>query len=81
MADVATGTGELCVMDHTGDTKLLWDRTRPDEVDAARDTFTNLRKKGYLAYKVKTDGGQGEVITEFDPTAEKIILAPPVAGG
>ncbi len=26
-------------------------------------------------------GDKGEVITEFDPTAEKLILAPPVVGG
>lgn len=79
--EFGTGTGTLCVMDHTGDTKLMWDRARPDEVDAARATFDNLRKKGYLAYKVKADGAAGEVITEFDPTAEKVILCPPVVGG
>lgn len=73
--------GVLCTLDQTGDTKLIWDRTRPDEVDAARDTFNKLRKKGYVAYKVKADGGTGEVITEFDPSAEKIILAPAVVGG
>lgn len=81
MTAEATRTGELCVMDHTGDTKLMWDRTRPDEVDAARDTFNKLRAKGYLAYTVKPDGGSGTVITEFDPLAEKIILSPPVVGG
>lgn len=81
MEGTMTGTGELCVMDHTGDTKLMWDRTRPDEVEAAKDTFTKLRKKGYVAYSVRGDGSTGSVITEFDATAEKIILAPPVVGG
>lgn len=73
--------GELCVMDATGDTKLMWDSSREAEVDAARSTFDKLKKKGYLAYSVKRDGDKGEAITEFDPKAEKIIMCPPAVGG
>ncbi len=74
-------TGQLCVLDQTGDTKVMWNRANPDEVDAARDTFNKLRKKGHIAYAVKPDGGQGAVVTEFDASLEKIILAPAVIGG
>lgn len=74
-------TGEIAVMDQTGDTKTIWDKNNPDEVAAAKAQFDALKAKRYIAYKVKGDGEKGEIITTFDPTAEKIILAPPMAGG
>jgi hypothetical protein len=74
-------TGELCVLDKTGDTKLMWDSAVDDEVDAARRTFNDLKKKGYLAFSVTKKGDKGEVIKTFDPDAEKIIMAPPLVGG
>ena len=72
---------EMRVIDVTGDSKIIWDHTNQDEVDAARETFNRLRKKGHTAYAVKEHGGRGEIITEFDPEAEKIILAPRMVGG
>lgn len=69
-------------MDHTGDTKLIWSRDNSDEVENARRTFKDLKKKGFVAYKVTgKDGSRGEVIDEFDPHAERVILAPPMVGG
>lgn len=72
---------ELVVLDKTGDTKIIWDPTKPAEVDHARATFNELRKKGYAAYSVNRKGDKGEVLREFDPEAEKMILAPPMVGG
>lgn len=74
-------TGELAVLDHTGDTKLLWNKDNEDEVDAARTTFQSLTKKGYAAFSVNKKGDQGEQIKQFDPTAERIILVPALVGG
>jgi hypothetical protein len=74
-------TGTLEIIDRTGDTKLEWDRNVPVEVEAAKASFTLHKKKGYLAYRTRADGSRGEVITEFDPAAERIIMAPPVQGG
>jgi hypothetical protein len=51
------------------------------EVDAAKALFDSLKKKRYFAYTVKGDGGKGRVIHEFDPDAEKIIMALPMRGG
>ena len=79
--ETETQKSELVVLDKTGDTKLMWSKGSDDEVEAARETFTRLRKKGYLAYKVKKDGEKGEQIHEFDEDAERIILAPPMRGG
>jgi hypothetical protein len=73
--------GSLAVLDRTGDTKLIWDPDNDVEVASARRTFDDLRAKGFLAYSVDKGGKKGTVIREFDPDAEKIILAPPMAGG
>lgn len=74
-------SGELCVMDHTGDTKSIWNPDNPDEVSAARSTFDSLKSKGYLAYTVEESGKRGSLIHSFDPRAGKIIMSPPMAGG
>lgn len=74
--------GELAILDDTGDTKVMWSRDNPDEVDAARTQFNTLTRKGYTAYRATgKDGSKGEQIREFDPNAERIILVPPVQGG
>lgn len=74
-------TGTLCVLDRTGDTKVIWDSKNADEVAAAKAAFDTLKKKGFLAYTVSKDGSKGEVIREFDETAERIIMSPPMQGG
>ena len=73
---------EMRVMGGKGDTKIIWDRDNPEEVENARRTFDDLKEKGYLAYKVDDDdASKGEVIRRFNAKAEKMILAPPMAGG
>jgi hypothetical protein len=72
---------EMAVMDETGDTKLIWEEDNQAEVDAAKEMFNSLKKKGYLAYSVDRKGEKGEVMTKFDPSAEKIIMSPPLQGG
>jgi len=73
--------GELRELGTRGDTKIIWDAEKKEEVQAAKDTFDKLRDQGYFAYRVKKKGDKGEVITQFDPQAEKIILALPMRGG
>jgi hypothetical protein len=73
--------GELAVMDHTGDTKLVWDSDNADDVAAAKAMFETQKKKGYMAFSVKKNGKPGEVLQTFDPKAEKIIMQAPLAGG
>lgn len=86
MTDV-TFTGVMNTLDGNGDTKLLWDKDVPEEVEAARKHFNRLTKPkskgglGYLAYTVEDGGGKGEHLREFDPEATRIILAPQTAGG
>ena len=74
--------GEMAVMGRMGDLKVIWDRSKQEEVQAARKQFDEMRKKGYLAFSVTGKNGEkGGQITEFDPDAERIILAPPMRGG
>lgn len=73
--------GQLVVMGVEGDVRLMWNPDNAEEVAVARRSFTDLRKKGHLAYAVKEDGKKGTQILEFDPEAEKIILAPAMRGG
>ncbi len=72
---------EMSIMDATGDHKIIWDTEDAESVAAAKETFDRLRAKGYLAYTVKKGGDKGEIVREFDPTLEKLILSPPMAGG
>lgn len=74
--------GELAILCHEGDTKLMWDANIPDEVANAKRTFEDLTKKGYTAFRTKgKDGEKGTRMDTFDPTAERIILVPRLVGG
>lgn len=81
--DIRTTTTQhtLHVLDHTGDTRTIWNTDNQDEIDAAKATFTKLKKKGYLAYSVDEAGDKGEVIQTFNPAAGRIIMAPQLVGG
>ena len=74
-------TGDMKVEGGRGDLRVTWNARDTDEVEAARKQFDDLRAKSFLAFAVGDDGEKGNQITEFDPQAQKIILAPPMAGG
>ncbi len=71
------------IMGKEGDTKSIWDKNNPDEVEAARKQFDFLvTQKKYAAFYVTgKDGEKGEQMRNFDPKAERIIFVPPMAGG
>lgn len=73
--------GEMATLNKLGDVRIIWNPDIPAEVAAAKKSFDDLTKKGHLAFAVKRSGDKGEQIREFDPEAEKIILAPPMRGG
>lgn len=74
-------SGELAIMGPTGDLKLTWSRGNADEIEIARKSFDEARKLGFAGYRLGRDETRGEVIREFDPTAERIVMAPPMVGG
>lgn len=68
--------------DRSGDTRHMWDKGNDVEVKAARKLFDELKKKGHLIYAaVGKEGTKGELMREFDPTAERIIATPQLQGG
>jgi hypothetical protein len=72
----------LSIADPTGDTRLMWDPTDRDETKIARAAFDKAKARGMLAYSVNPkDGSKGQVIHEFDPQAEKIIMTKQLQGG
>jgi hypothetical protein len=72
----------MAVMGKEGDTKHMWDPRVPFEVENARRTFDDFRKKGYAAFHAKGDKGERDVqMLEFDPNAGRIIFIPPQVGG
>lgn len=76
------GQSLIAILDDTGDTKIIWDRNNPTEAAIASEAFRTAKAKGFMAYRVTgKDGAKGEVLAEFDSTAERIILTPPMRGG
>lgn len=85
VGEVSPGQHHMAVMGQDGDTKIVWDPDKQDEVDNAKATYERLLKKGYLVYSVKTKGkNTGEKnhkISKFDPDEEMLIFIPPIVGG
>lgn len=73
--------GLMRVMDETGDYEVKWNRRNHVEVEAARAAFDSMKAKRYMAYKTTASGERGEVITSFDPDAQRIVFTPPMVGG
>ena len=75
--------GEMRIMGTVGDEKLTWDHADDIQIQTAKKKFQELLSKGYKAFISKDIAGQkkGEQITEFDPTAERLIMVPAMAGG
>lgn len=74
-------TGSMHILTNGGDMKVTWNARDTDEVAQARQNFTDLRAKGFRAFKVAEGGRPGVQIDEFDPSAQKLIMVPPMAGG
>lgn len=72
----------MAITDETGDTKVMWSKDNEDEIENARRTFKDMKKKGYTAFRVEGKKGEaGAQMDEFDPDAERIIFTKPQAGG
>jgi len=75
------GVGVMVILDSSGDTKHIWDRSSEVEVEKARGLFDRMIKRGMQAWSVTRKGDKDRKITEFDPEAEKIIFSPALVGG
>lgn len=78
---VPEGKHVIHELDGSGDVRTVWDPEDEADVEMARNLFKKAMKAGRVAYAVKRNGDKGEVVKEFDPSAEKLIFAPAMAGG
>jgi hypothetical protein len=79
--EVKDYSGQLCVMDESGDSRIQWDKDNQEEVAKAEARFNELKAKGFMAYSVNRKGDKGTVLNSFDPTAERIIMHSQMIGG
>lgn len=75
------GDFEMAVMGKEGDVKQMWNPQNDFEVKQAKKQFDDYRKEKYVAFRVDKEGNKGEQMTEFDPTAAKMIFVPAFQGG
>ena len=70
----------LIVLDHTGDTRHIFDKQDPAEVANAEQRFRELTGAGFTA-AVRSGLGEQRIIRSFDPTAEETLFYPRLVGG
>ena len=74
--------GEMSILNHEGDTKVIWDPENEDECEAAEEQFDSLMKKGFTAFEVGVKGKKTkQVVKNFDPDLGKLIMVPALQGG
>lgn len=86
----------LVILSPRGDDRLDWDLNDPASVSKASIKFQELRKAGYLLFKLVARTAdkianalhpvdvcctQGEQLHKFEPEANVIVASPPLAGG
>lgn len=75
--------GTLQIMSPTqGDEVIEWDTADEQSVNKARVKFAKKLAKGMIAYTEKViEKVETVQIDEFDPSLEKIVMRPALAGG
>jgi hypothetical protein len=73
--------GQMRVLDTGGDTKVVWDASKPDEVKAARESFDNYKSKGYSIFGANSAGEKGQRLDTFDPAVGVMYAVPRTVGG
>jgi hypothetical protein len=72
---------EIIVLDLSGDSKIMWDPDNEKEVEAAREQYDLLVKKGFNMFRVDKKGEKKGPIKSFEESAARIIAVPPIMGG
>lgn len=77
--DVPEGLAAMAVMGSTGDTKYTWNPKNREEVDAAREHFDMMRKRGFLVFKIKGRICQrrGQEVTSFNARSKGYLYVAP----
>lgn len=77
----ASLVGEMSIMDTSGHKQLKWKMDSLDEIAVAKQTFDALVKDGYSAFGSKTKTETKQIVKEFDPTMEDVVMVPRTVGG
>ncbi len=80
--------GKLRILSPDGDRQIVWDQERVeagdlDAAEALREAeriFEEQRSRGATAFRVAR-GAPAELLKEFDPTADQVVMVPRVVGG
>lgn len=74
-------TGEIAIMGSNGDSKHYWNKNNDLETKVAGKVFKKFSKNGYRAFRMTEKGDKGEIMDEFDASAECILFVPQMMGG
>jgi hypothetical protein len=75
--------GTMRILDHTGDTMIVWSVDDPESVADAARVFDRLARERKIPFAraVGAPATEAERIRTFDPAADEIVWVRPVAGG
>lgn len=74
---------EMRILGRSGDEAVTWTVEDKVATQSAAEVFAKHMLNGGLAFSMPAEKGSkpGIMIEEFDPNAERIILAPVISGG
>jgi hypothetical protein len=73
--------GVLRILGPSGDTRVAWSPTAPDEVEDVRRRFDEIIRDGYLVFELDADTKEGRQVRTFDPNTTELRAFRPLAGG
>ncbi len=73
--------GVLRILGPSGDTRVAWNPTIPDEVADVRRQFDEIIREGYLVFELDDETKDGTQVRAFDPRASELRAFRPLAGG
>lgn len=78
---------QLSIMGVEGHSTVIWSIDDFDSIKNAKAMFDKLIASGFQAFSVDREEGstskgeKGEKVTKFRPSAQELVMVPPVSGG
>ena len=69
------------VMNHSGDSRHVFDLANPTDVEVARVRFDDLVRRGYSPVGFAAGDDKGRLLRSFDSSVERTIFIPQLRGG